>query len=329
MAFKLPFWSPAQAEAVIFDWDGVIAETRLDFSDIRRTYYGEREAMILEDAATLPPAARFALMRDLEDLEVAGAEKAEIVRGVIEVIDWFETKKIPWAVSSRNCKKSITIAAEKISIKLPDVVRSREDGPVKPDPRALFEICGAIGAEPSQTLLIGDYVYDMMGARRAGMRGALVRGHMPPEWGEWVECHYRSMSYLSGELNAPSELTPWENQRAGRRIGKAFLRAASTLALMIPSGVPNRTDESLMTAASLGVGAFMVPDVLFSPEEWKGSPSFNPDMMGRPLIDAVRDLLGARFPLVKVLPRKGEMDRERLPNSPDGMEAFLRDILSI
>jgi hypothetical protein len=82
-------------------------------------------------------------------------------------------------------------------------------------------------------------------------------------------------------------------------------------------------------AASLGVGAFMVPDAVFSPEAWKGSPSFNPDMMGSNLIDAVRDLLGVRFPLARVLPRKGEMDRERLPNSPEGMEAFLRDVLSI
>jgi beta-phosphoglucomutase-like phosphatase (HAD superfamily) len=272
---------------------------------------------------------QFALMRDLEDLEVAGAENAEIVRGIIDVIDWFETNKIPWAVSSRNCKKSIKIAAEKISIKLPDVVRSREDGPVKPDPRALFEICDVLGVAPSQTLLIGDYVYDMMGARRAGMRGVLVRGQMPPEWGEWVECHYRSMQDLFRDLNSPRELTPWENQRVSRRIGKDFLRAASTLTLMLPPGLPNRTDESLIMAASLGVGAFIIPDTVFSPEAWKGSPSFNPDMMGRRLIDAVRDLLETRFPLVKVLPRAGEVDREKLPNSPDNMEAFLRDVLSI
>ncbi|MDR0653381.1 MAG: HAD hydrolase-like protein, partial [Synergistaceae bacterium] len=32
-----------------------------------------------------------------------------------------------------------------------------------------------MGASPSQSLLIGDYIYDMMGARRAGMRGVLVR----------------------------------------------------------------------------------------------------------------------------------------------------------
>ena len=29
---KSPFWSPAGASGFILDWDGVIAETRLDFT---------------------------------------------------------------------------------------------------------------------------------------------------------------------------------------------------------------------------------------------------------------------------------------------------------
>ncbi|MDR3076214.1 MAG: HAD family hydrolase, partial [Synergistaceae bacterium] len=194
MAFSSPFWSPSEASAVLFDWDGVIADTKLDFSGVRQKYFGDRPAMLLEDARTLPPELREALMRDLEELEVRGARNAALVPGVSKILEWVKSAGIPWAVVSRNCRKSILTAAEMIGVKLPEIVRSRDDGErVKPDPAALREVCAALGADAGQTLLIGDYIYDMMGARRAGMRGVLVRNEIRDGWDDWLECHYKSM----------------------------------------------------------------------------------------------------------------------------------------
>ena len=128
MSFRAPFWSPSQASAVLFDWDGIIAETRLDFSGIRAKYYGNSKAMLLEDSHTLDDDRRASLMRDLEELEVRGAMTADSVPGIAQTLEWVGGNNIPWAVVSRNCKKSIHTAAEKIGITLPEIVLARDCG---------------------------------------------------------------------------------------------------------------------------------------------------------------------------------------------------------
>ena len=44
-----PFWHPSRVRALLLDWDGVLAETHLDFSPLRQRFYGGRRAMLLED----------------------------------------------------------------------------------------------------------------------------------------------------------------------------------------------------------------------------------------------------------------------------------------
>ncbi|MDR1943701.1 MAG: HAD-IA family hydrolase [Synergistaceae bacterium] len=323
MSFRPPFWSPSQAEAIIFDWDGVIAETRLDFSGLREKYYGGRRAMLLEDAASLPPSLREALMLDLEEIELRGALSADPVPGVTDVIEWTRENKIPWAVVSRNCKKSILKAAEVISIDLPEIVRSRDDGDcVKPDPRALSETCRELGADPAQTLLIGDFIYDMIGARRAGMRGALVRENIETGWEEWLEYSCRSMNEFLDGLISKVEIAPWEYQKTARKYGKDLLAKTAKITALTPTGPNARADRWLAAFAPFGVGTFAVPDVQFSPEDWRKNPSFDPACMGSSLLDAVRSFLRTRFPLARAVPAvAGGYDD--FPSDPDRAEDFI------
>lgn len=301
MPFKLPFWTPSDAEAVLFDWDGVIANTCLDFSALHQKYYGDRRAMLLEDSASLPPQKREALMREIRDLEMEGAAMATPVPDAMGVIEWFERRGIPWAVVSRNCRKSIVKAAETLSVRLPEIVRSRDDGDsVKPDPRALAETSRELGAKPAQTLLIGDYIYDMMGARRAGMRGVLVRGTTEPGWDEWLELSCRSMGDLLQALESPAPTVPWECREAADLYGPDFLAKTASLTVLVPDGLPRGSDRQLLSAASLGIGSFAVGDAIFQARQWRENPAFDPACMGTPLLEAVRRLLAARFPLVSV-----------------------------
>ena len=55
MSIETPFWHPSEASSFLLDWDGVIAETKLDFSAVRERYYGGRKALLLEEADTLSP----------------------------------------------------------------------------------------------------------------------------------------------------------------------------------------------------------------------------------------------------------------------------------
>jgi len=301
MPFKPPFWSPAQASGILFDWDGVIAETHLDFSGIRARYYAGRRAMLLEDASALSDADRASLMSDLEALEIAGANGASQVPGIDGVLEWVAARGIPWAVVSRNCRESILTAAEQIGLTLPPIVRSRDDGDcVKPDPRALNETAHSLGVEPRHTLFVGDFIYDMMGARRAGMRGVLVRERTEEGWLPWLECSLTNMEGFLRELRSPSEFVPWEYHDAAEAMGRGFLAFAASLVIAMPQRTFRGMDRWLARAASLGVGGFLAPNEIFSPVDWKANPAFDPSCMGKSLASAAREFLRVRFPLAEV-----------------------------
>jgi phosphoglycolate phosphatase len=61
-------------------------------------------------------------------------------------------------------------------------LKTADDGPGKPDPRMLQDAMADVGAAPSETVLIGDTVYDITMARRAGAPGLGVAwGNHPPD----------------------------------------------------------------------------------------------------------------------------------------------------
>ena len=59
---RTPLLYPQNFKGVIFDWDGVIAETRLNFQPIRDRFFGGVRVPLLESARKLPKAERDALM---------------------------------------------------------------------------------------------------------------------------------------------------------------------------------------------------------------------------------------------------------------------------
>jgi HAD superfamily hydrolase (TIGR01509 family) len=324
MAFSAPLWTHSEASAVLFDWDGVIADTKLDFSEIRKKYYGDRPAMLLEDAYTLSPGARESLTRDLEDLETRGAERATLVPGADKILGWVKNARIPWAVISRNCRKSILTAARAIGVELPEVVRSRDDGErVKPDPAALRETCVALGVSPRDTLLIGDYIYDMIGARRAGMRGVLTRGDKPDGWDAWLECHYSSMDEFHGAIVSGERIIAWEYIDAASRLGIDFLRAAREITLPARTDASPSVDAWVARAASLGVGRFSVGGDEFTPEMWRRNPSLDVALIGHSLEFVLRDFLRDRWPFAEVT--RGGSDLHP-PRDANALEDYLLSI---
>ena len=43
-----PFWHPAAAKGFILDWDGVLADTKMNFQKIRDKYFNGRFVPLLE-----------------------------------------------------------------------------------------------------------------------------------------------------------------------------------------------------------------------------------------------------------------------------------------
>jgi beta-phosphoglucomutase-like phosphatase (HAD superfamily) len=185
-AREAPLRHPSRASAFILDWDGVLAETRLDFAPLRRKYFGGKFVPLIEAAATLPQVLREEVLSEIYRIEMEGAENAAAVHGAKDLIAWLEAgngpgDSRPWAVVSRNCRDSILLAAERCGIVLPPVFLSREDPYVKPDPRALALAAERLGVRLADCVMVGDFIYDLQAARNAGIPFVLVGDAAKPK----------------------------------------------------------------------------------------------------------------------------------------------------
>lgn len=301
MTIKAPFWHPALMSGFLLDWDGVLANTKLDFSGLRERHFGGRGVMLLEEAQKLPQRDREVLLKDLRELEMKGAASATPVPGAQELLLWLEASSIPFAVVSRNCMESIELAAEKCAIRLPENVFARDSGGcVKPDPKALTEAACAISVRANECVFVGDFLYDLQGARRAGMRALLVE-RAEHTWQAWCDVEFATVADLVAALETPERMTPWEYDEIMARKGEKWLSRVYELTLALPDSTSPNLDSWLLRAAALGIGAISVPkEALFGPEEWKHSPSFPVSAMGMPLEEVARTLLEKRYPLARV-----------------------------
>jgi len=73
-------------------------------------------------------------------------------------------------VSTGKSRRGLDVVLDKHDLRQYfDTIWCADDGPGKPHPFMCLEAMGAVGAEPHQTLMIGDAVHDMRMAKAAGI----------------------------------------------------------------------------------------------------------------------------------------------------------------
>ncbi|GAB6280708.1 MAG: HAD family hydrolase [Thermovirga sp.] len=316
MSVSPPFWHPSLAQGFILDWDGVLADTKLDFSPIRSKYFNGERLPLVEASDQLEPDRRKALESDLYDLEMEGARRATPVEGSHALLAWLDRSRIPWAVVSRNCRDSILEAAKRCGIDLPPTVLSRDEGPLKPDPQALWAAAGAIGVEPGRCVMIGDFVYDLHGAKRAGMRAVLVE-RVVPEWQRWADVSFDHLEQLVRSLYCPEALVPGEYRDLVACKGRVWLEKAWALDVLLPGSAPG-VFKIAHEAARLGVGNLRVSgSARLSLEQWEDACFLPISMVDRPLLESLAQVVAERFPQVSFSRDDSE---HSLPEDPSLVE---------
>lgn len=314
-----PFWHPAFSEGFILDWDGVLADTKLSFTAIRKKYFDGKVVPLFEAIHTLPPPIGAFLEKDIYDVEMAGAEKAKAVPGARDLIEWLEGKGISWCIVSRNCMDSISLAAERAGLPLPPLVRSRDIPPVKPDPEALWAAASSLGVPIWKCVVVGDFVYDLVGARRAGMRAVLVQRPCA-EWKHWADVSFDHLTDFVMSLKAPEPFIPWEYASLAEEKGFPGLASLAETGVSLTADDPFLL-STCMTLASKGVLFFHLDDDArpLSPEQWRNLPGLAPSWLDQPVKKVVEVLLGMRFPLART---DGGENTLFLPPGPE-LEALI------
>ena len=96
--------------------------------------------------------------------------------GAKDTVQALRAAGIGIGILTRNTKSNACAVVEKHGLKF-DAIIGREDGPVKPDAFGVLKLCEQFGVRPQETLLVGDYLYDLLCAKAAGAVAVLLDNH--------------------------------------------------------------------------------------------------------------------------------------------------------
>jgi len=158
---------------VVFDLDGTLVDSQLDFDAMRHEMDLQPDQPILESLVRLEPRRAASCHAILHRHELAGAERATLLAGASEVVATLHTRGVRLAIATRNSRQiaAATLAKHDLAIEL---VFTRDDGPVKPDPWAVQEACRQWDVAAADVVVIGDYRFDVECGRAAGARTVLL-----------------------------------------------------------------------------------------------------------------------------------------------------------
>jgi HAD superfamily hydrolase (TIGR01549 family) len=164
-------------KAVIFDLDGTITQPFFDFDAIRKEMgYPVDAGPILELMEKMTREKREEAERILQEYEEKAVAESTLNPGAKETLAELRRRKIPIGILTRNKKENAFAVAEKHGLKF-DAVVGREEGPVKPDAFGVLYLCDKFGIKSQESLVVGDYLFDLLCARAAGAIPVLLKNH--------------------------------------------------------------------------------------------------------------------------------------------------------
>jgi phosphoglycolate phosphatase len=186
-ASSLPAHHSSPVAAVLFDLDGTLVDSGIDFGLMRWEMLalaaevgcdvagleGE-DILVIRDLACAragdPTAIRERAEARLVAIEREALERATPVPGAAEVLAALRERGMRLGIVTRNCGE---IAEESMRRwDLPhDVLVARENTPrVKPHPLHLWRAVAALGVSPAAAVMVGDGRMDVQAGKAAGLR---------------------------------------------------------------------------------------------------------------------------------------------------------------
>ena len=161
-------------KGVIFDLDGTLVESNLNFAQMRTDVGCPQNEDILLFVSQLTCAQRRASAYDtILQHELSDARHAQWLPKGKQMVEQVQSHQLPMAIVTRNCREASMLKITNNNIPI-SLVLTREDAPAKPDPTALLMIARKWQLPPKDCLYVGDFIYDRLAAENAGMKWLLV-----------------------------------------------------------------------------------------------------------------------------------------------------------
>ena len=176
-------------DSVLFDLDGTLVETNIDFDLMRHEMFSLAAQAGLRES-DLPNLDILGIVRYieehlgndrgrefkaqafqvLEEIELRHAHDTQEIGFARELLEALRTRKVKIGVVTRNCRvaSDVSIAATDLT---PDLMLCREDvQQTKPHPEQLLTALSLLGALPERSVMVGDHRMDVIAGKAAGMR---------------------------------------------------------------------------------------------------------------------------------------------------------------
>lgn len=162
-------------KAVIFDLDGTLTQPYFDFDAIRREMgYPPEAEPILELMEKMTDEERDKAERILRFHEEKAVAESALNPGAKETLRELSKRGIPIGILTRNKRENAIAVVKKHGLNF-DAVVGRQEGPVKPDPFGVLNLCQKFAVMPQESLVVGDYLFDLLCARAANAVAVLLK----------------------------------------------------------------------------------------------------------------------------------------------------------
>ena len=190
-------------QGVIFDLDGTLVDSRLDFDAMRGEMGLPAGSPILEALDQMPTGPeKSRCLEVLETHELRGAEQADLIPGVSELLEFLSSHGLHQGLLTRNSLKSTEIVLDRHNLSLSPVL-TREHVAAKPEPEGLLRICSHWQLAVDEVVFFGDYLFDIQAGQNAGIRTVLFAPGAIPAYGDQADHvlrHYRDAVELVAQL---------------------------------------------------------------------------------------------------------------------------------
>jgi len=162
--------------AALFDMDGTIWDAPIDWLAVRREIDLPVDGRpIYAQLMELPQRERERGIEILERYEALGAKNGALVPGTEELLQYLHEAHVKCALVTNNSRRSVERVAERYPLSF-DVVLSRDDGAMKPDPQAFLSALERLDVRPDEAIAIGDAHLDLIASDRAGIAQFILVG---------------------------------------------------------------------------------------------------------------------------------------------------------
>lgn len=183
-------------KAIVLDMDGTITRFNLDYMSARRRALQELERLNLRSPEmtdqlslflilkqvkeVLEPSAFSELRRKvygfLEEMEVRAAREVVLYPGVVETIRKLRSRGLKIGLVTNNGRAGTELTLEQYQLgPLFEAVVTRDDcEEMKPDSAPVRKVLAEMRVAPSEAILVGDGVMDIVAARAAGLPAVAV-----------------------------------------------------------------------------------------------------------------------------------------------------------